>query len=508
MQLLNDNAQDARQHLGLLVSQSKDTLAADKAVDDYYRKGGEWRWVVTDTTVLLHQADTIAAFLSHQARVMGFGSDVFFSSQVRQGIDHFRRLDFDSTGVSVSEAMASIELGLSKGIMRYARGQRYGFTNPEIIINPKEGRRVYDIDNERPDNSFLSQVFGHDDDMLDYLASLEPKGDYYDGLKERLASDTTRAESRKRIICNMERCRWRHKKQPEKGQPHVFVNIPAQQLWAIGPDSTFSMRICCGAWATKTPLLISAINRVELNPEWKIPFNIVRDEVSRHAGDSAYFARHNYYIMKGGSRVNAKNLTPEQMRAGGYRVAQRSGAGNSLGRIIFRFPNQFDVYLHDTNNRSAFNADRRTVSHGCVRVQRPFDLLMFVLPDASEKLLDEIRISIDMKPESEWGQNYMKEREQAKTERLAAEKAAAEKAAEAGSDDDGNEKSEVDVKLPPSPDKLYPTRLRSSVEADRVPVVIDYYTIYPNPETGKWETWRDRYEYDDIIYNNIKPFLP
>ena len=41
-----------------------------------------------------------------------------------------------------------------------------------------------------------------------------------------------------------------------------------------------------------------------------------------------------------------------------------------------------------------------------------------------------------------------------------------------------------------------------------MPVVIDYYTLYPNPETGEWETWPDRYEYDKAIINNIKPFLP
>jgi murein L,D-transpeptidase YcbB/YkuD len=495
MQLLNDSAQDAHRHLGLLLSHNHDTLAADRAVIDYYRNGGEWRWAVADTAVLLHQADTLAAFLRQQARSIGFGDNAFFSDEVQRHIDHFRRLDFDSAGASFAEKMAGIELSLSKGIVRYAMGQRYGFTNPEVILNPKDGRRVYDIANEHPDDNFIAEVFGHQDDVLDYLASLEPTSDYYRGLKERLANDTTTAESRHRIISNMERCRWHHKKQPAKDQRYVFVNIPSQQLWAIRPDSVFSMRICCGAWGTKTPLLVSAINRVELNPEWKIPFNIVRDEVSHHAGDSAYFARHNYYIMKGGSEVSAKSVTPAQMRAGGYRVAQRSGAGNSLGRIIFRFPNQFDVYLHDTNNRSAFNAERRTVSHGCVRVQRPFDLAMFVLPDATERLLDEMRISIDLKPESEWGKNYMKEREELKARRAEAEKVA-------------ENNSEEAVELPPSPDKKYPTRLKSTVSVDHVPVIIDYYTLYPNPETGKWETWRDRYEYDKAIIEYIKPFLP
>lgn len=493
MQLLNDSAQDACWHLGLLLSQSQDSLAADVTVDNYYRKGGEWLWVNTDTTLLLHKAGTVAAFLNQQAKDMGFDDNAFFSEEVRQGIDHFRRLDFDSTGTSIVTTMATIELALSKGIMRYAMGQRYGFTNPEVILNRKEERRVYDIDDERPSDDFLTEVFSHQDEMPDYLLSLEPTDTIYQHLKQLLANDSS-TESRHRIISNMERRRWHHKKQPTDGQRHIFVNIPSQQLWAIRPDSVFSMKICCGKWDTKTPLLISAINRVELNPEWRIPFNIVRDEVSHHAGDSAYFARHNYYIIKDGAEISAKKVKPEQMKAGGYRVIQRSGPGNSLGRIIFRFPNQFDVYLHDTNNRSAFNAERRTVSHGCVRVQRPFDLVMFVLPNATERLLDEMRISIDMEPEYEWGKDYMKKREEAK---------ALLNETEVVGDASQRDKSLNDIL-----DKKFPTRLKNTVAVDHVPVIIDYYTLYPNPETGKWETWRDRYEYDKAIIDYIKPLLP
>lgn len=489
MQLLNDSAQDARQHLGLLISHSNDSLAADVAVGNYYREGGEWLWVSDDSTMLLHEADTLAGFLQREAEAMGFGSNAFFSEEVKRSIGHFRCLDFDTAGVGIVDAMAAIELGLSKGIVRYAMGQCYGFTDPEALLNPKVGRRVYDIDNERPGDGFLEQVFGHKGDMLHYLAGLEPTDTIYQHLKRLLATDTLSTESRHRIICNMERRRWHHQKQPAENQRYIFVNIPSQQLWAIRPDSVFSMRICCGKWDTKTPLLISAIKRVELNPEWKIPFNIVRDEVSHHAGDSAYFARHNYYIMKGGTEVSAKSVTPAQMRTGGYRVIQRSGAGNSLGRIIFRFPNQFDVYLHDTNSRGAFNAERRTISHGCVRVQRPFDLAKFVLPDATERLLDEIRISIDMKPEYEWGKKYMKKREEARAQ--LAETEAVGNASE-------HYKSPNEVL-----DQKYPTRLKSSVPVDLVPVIIDYYTLYPNPETGRWETWRDRYEYDKAIIDYI-----
>ena len=88
------------------------------------------------------------------------------------------------------------------------------------------------------------------------------------------------------------------------------------------------------------------------------------------------------------------NLAPRKMMgresqgmllSGRYRVAQAGGPGNSLGRIIFRFRNNFDVFLHDTSSPGVFNRDNRGVSHGCVRVQRPFDLARFLI----EKDIDE-----------------------------------------------------------------------------------------------------------------------
>ena len=476
LQLINDSAQDAKSHLGLIISLEQDSLEADIAVNDYYNNGGQWMWVTEDTTMLLQTADSMASFLKQQATDMGFTPDAFFADSIKSGIAHMRDMDFDSTGVSPVHTMAALELNLSRAFIRYARGQRYGFVNPEELLNHidlKNGggyRRVYDIDLEQPGDSFTADALAHAASPVDYLRSLEPDDDIYRQLKQKLAADST-TEGRHRIVCNMERIRWRHKNHIGKSDRHIFVNIPSQHLWAITPDSVFSMRICCGAWNTKTPLLESNIKLIQLNPEWRIPATIVRSEVSRHGGDSAYFARNRYFIIKNstGDTVAAKHVSAEQLRAGGYRVTQRSGRGNSLGRIIFRFPNQFDVYLHDTNNHGAFNADRRTVSHGCVRVQRPFDLVKFCMPYATEEQLDRMRMSIDMKPETEWGKKYLAERDPAEG----------------------------------------PVRLVSNQSLQKnIPLQIDYYTYYPNPETGVWETWPDRYEYDKQIVSKIKPFMP
>ena len=480
LQRLADSAQDAQQRLGLFISNYKDSLEADRLVSRYYQEGNEWVWLNDENEDFIEKAETTVHFLENEVQKIGFTPKAFFTTEILKDLEHFRTLDFDSTNTSVTKTMAELELNLSKAYIRYALGQRYGFMNPHKVFNRldkrKEGgyRIVYDVDIEQPSEDFTKLALAHaaDENPSLFLAGLESHHPVYNQLKERLTTDST-PDGRQRILCNMERLRWRHTQKTDSMQKHVFVNIPSQQLWAIRPDSVFSMRICCGAWKTKTPLLSSKIRLIQLNPEWNIPGSILRDEVSQHAGDSAYFARNDYFIVhrNTGDTISPKDITRTQLRSGAYRVAQHSGPRNSLGRIIFRFNNQFDVYLHDTNNKNAFNYDRRTISHGCVRIQRPFDMIKFLMSDAQEWTLDKIRMNIDMRPEGDKGKRYQREH----------------------TDEE---------------DPLKGIKMSYVSVKPHIPVVIDYYTLYPNPETGKWETWPDRYEYDKQIARRIKPFMP
>ena len=70
--------------------------------------------------------------------------------------------------------------------------------------------------------------------------------------------------------------------------------------------------------------------------------------------------------------------------ASGLRIRQRPGSGNALGGVKFIFPNNFDVYLHDTNATKLFDRIERGLSHGCVRVEEPHKLAQYVLRDQPE----------------------------------------------------------------------------------------------------------------------------
>lgn len=72
---------------------------------------------------------------------------------------------------------------------------------------------------------------------------------------------------------------------------------------------------------------------------------------------------------KTGEVIDLSDVTKEMLLSNDYRVIQEGGSGNSLGRVIFRFNNNFSVFLHDTSSPNVFTRTDRRASHGCIRVE-------------------------------------------------------------------------------------------------------------------------------------------
>ena len=411
-------------------------------------------------------ADALLTQLRHEIPLAGLDTAAFHLAEIAQDLNVIHTLAFDSLGIDINTLLPRLDYNLSQAYVCYAIGQRYGFVNPDKLLNQLDFNeelhsytRLFDYEVKTPD---YEEAIRHltSDERMDYLRQSSPNDSVYLKLQDRLSASTDVAE-RHKLAINMERCRWQLKK-PQADERRVLVNLPAQQLWAMCPDTIINMRICFGKKSTKTPLLASGISRIDVNPDWIITPNIIKNEVSIHAGDSAYFARNRYYIvnLNSGDTLNPAHVSMSQLQSGTLRVGQRGGAGNSLGRIVFRFPNNFSVYLHDTSNRGAFDLAQRALSHGCIRVQKPFDLALFALPDLEEWDADRLRISMDIKPITEQGMQYLEEHH-----------------------DD------------PRPLRL----IRQQTVTPSLPLYIIYYTAYPNPESGAVEYWSDPYGYDAVI---------
>lgn len=149
---------------------------------------------------------------------------------------------------------------------------------------------------------------------------------------------------------------------------YVEVNIPAFELRLIeNGEVVLRSRVIVGDADTPTPIFDDQIRYIELNPYWYVPASIVPELVRQAGGDTSYFQRNNY-IVRGGPG------TGEPLR-----LVQRPGPGNALGRMKFLFPNHHAVYLHDTSQPRLFGRAERSLSHGCVRVEKPMELAVALL---------------------------------------------------------------------------------------------------------------------------------
>ena len=192
------------------------------------------------------------------------------------------------------------------------------------------------------------------------------------------------------IELNLERWRWLPNEMPAR---YIFVNVPDFRLETIENGKTvMDMRVVVGAADNKTPIFADEMTHVVFSPYWNVPPNIAQEEtIPRAARDPGFLDRNNMEVVgPSGDVVDPSSV--DWSSANGYRVRQRPGSGNALGGVKFMFPNNFDVYLHDTNATTLFDRIERGLSHGCVRVEEPYKLAQYVLrdqPDWTPEAIDE-----------------------------------------------------------------------------------------------------------------------
>jgi murein L,D-transpeptidase YcbB/YkuD len=186
----------------------------------------------------------------------------------------------------------------------------------------------------------------------------------------------------------LERLRWL----PEfDAGRFIGINIPMFRLWAWDTArpaaEPVGMAVVVGkALNTRTPVLADSMRFLIIRPYWNVPRSILTHELlPAIARDSGYLQRNDMEIVYGaGDDARAVTASAENLallRQGTLRVRQRPGAKNSLGLVKFVFPNDDNIYLHDTPATQLFGEARRDFSHGCVRLEDPVALAEWVLND-------------------------------------------------------------------------------------------------------------------------------
>ena len=405
--------------------------------------------------------------------------------QIVEDIERLRSLAFDKADNGINRVLARLEYNLTKAYLLYVAGQHFGFTNPNSILNRLDVRDsdsvrmtyriLFDMKIGHPGNQFYALALHkvHADSAALFMREIEPRNEVFYQLRNQLNADNWNID-RSKLLVNMERCRWRMDDYPQDHRKYVLVNIPSFHLRAVDGDSVLTMRVASGTLKTKTPLLTSRIMRMDINPQWVMPMSIVKTSILPHAGSRSYFAGHRYFIRNRstGKTVDVSEVTREMLLSGNYRVIQEGGEGNSLGRIIFRFDNNLSIFLHDTSSRGVFTREDRGVSHGCIRIEKPYDFAVFLMETKDETLMEKIRYSMnaDVSPL-------------------------------------GKKKSEMTERQLAVSDTLQRKKLIGSLRVEpTVPIYIYYYTLYPDTK-GNIESFVDVYGYDRVIYNALRNLL-
>ncbi|MDB5251103.1 MAG: L,D-transpeptidase family protein [Flaviaesturariibacter sp.] len=175
----------------------------------------------------------------------------------------------------------------------------------------------------------------------------------------------------------------RYKSLPTMPATYVWVNIPSYRLDVVDADTVvLTSRVVVGKPETRTPVLTSVISDMITYPLWHIPNSIiVKDILPALKKDPGYLARKGFSLVDDKhNEIDPYTVDWSKYNKGiPYTVVQGSGDANALGVIKFNFPNNYSVYLHDTNQREFFSRAKRALSHGCVRVASWEDLSTYLL---------------------------------------------------------------------------------------------------------------------------------
>ena len=200
----------------------------------------------------------------------------------------------------------------------------------------------------------------------------------------------------RQLQLTLERWRWIP---TEFSSPPIIVNIPDFHLRALNEENkvALDMRVVVGkAMSTETPVFSRDMTFVVLRPYWNVPPGILRRSVlPAIKKDPNYVAANNFEVTTSDGKIatsgEISNAVLMQLQSGKLSVRQKPGPKNALGLIKFMFPNEYHVYLHSTPSTELFSRSRRDFSAGCIRVENPAELAVWVLRNNPGWTLDRVQ---------------------------------------------------------------------------------------------------------------------
>ena len=199
----------------------------------------------------------------------------------------------------------------------------------------------------------------------------------------------------RQVRANLERWRWITS---NLGDRYILINIADFSVHLIeGESELMSLLAVVGTSYRRTPDFSGRMTHLEVNPNWNIPPRLAREDIlPKVKKNPGYLQEKGIHVFEDwdadAPEIDSDSIdwSHVETKSLAYKFQQKPGPLNALGQIKFVFPNKFDVYLHDTPAKELFKKPVRDFSSGCIRIERPIELAVYLLKDDPE--WDETRL--------------------------------------------------------------------------------------------------------------------
>jgi murein L,D-transpeptidase YcbB/YkuD len=284
---------------------------------------------------------------------------------------------------TLTDDQAATEIAISLAVLKYARAARGGLVEPSALS------KIYDQSpTVRPPETVLTEISTASAPDT-YLADLHPKHEQFTRLRQALLKAQTEAD-KERLKVNMDRWRW----MPETlGETYVWLNIPEFMLHVVKDGKTAeSEKIVVGSPSSPTPVLSADMTEIVFNPERVVPLSVIRRDVLPKlresgglfgGGATSILEQYQLTVNNRGRAIDPSKIDWDTVDLSKLTFVQAPGPTNILGKVQFLYPNDRDIYLHDTIIRSQLTRAVRAEGQSEPRVANPEKLAGVLLAESN-----------------------------------------------------------------------------------------------------------------------------
>jgi L,D-transpeptidase YcbB len=284
---------------------------------------------------------------------------------------------------TTADDQAATEIAISLAVLKYARAARGGLADPESVS------KVFgQTPSLKAPETVLTEIAATSSPAA-YLTDLHPKHEQFIALRQALPKAQSEEEET-RLKINMDRWRW----MPETlGESYVWLNIPEFMLHVVKDGKTVqSEKAVVGSSSSPTPVLSADMTEIVFNPERVVPLSVIRKDVLPKlreggsffgGGSTSILEQYQLTVKNRGRPIDPSQIDWDTVDLSKLTFVQAPGPTNILGKVQFLYPNDRNVFMHDTIIRGQLARAVRAEGQEDPRVANPEKVAALLLAESN-----------------------------------------------------------------------------------------------------------------------------